>query len=183
MSDKTASKFLSYVLRHKPEEIGLTLDAGGWAMIDDLLARATVPLDRTALQRIVANSDKQRFAISPDGLRIRANQGHSFDVDLGLAPLPPPDLLYHGTATRNLDAIRAEGLNKRDRQHVHLSPDPETARSVGMRYGPPVVLTIAAGRMHGAGHVFFRSQNGVWLTEHVPPAFLGIHAGDGPPRA
>ena len=174
MTDKTVSKFLSYVLRHKPEEIGLSVDSGGWADIDALLARSTVDLDRETLERIVADSDKKRFSISPDGMRIRANQGHSFAVDLGLEPITPPDLLYHGTARRNLDAIRAEGLDKRGRLHVHLSPDQNTARAVGMRHGTPVVLTVAAGRMHDEGHAFFRSQNGVWLTDHVPAVHIHV---------
>lgn len=170
----SASKFLSLVLRHKPELIDLHLDEAGWADIDDLIrqARDHHALDRAIIERVVANNAKQRFAISDDGRRIRANQGHSIDVDLGLAPRTPPDLLYHGTATRFVAAIRREGLNKRGRQHVHLSADAVTATNVGARHGKPVVLTIHAGVMATAGHVFLRSANGVWLADAVPPAFI-----------
>ena len=171
-SDRDISKFLSYVLRHRPDEIGLTLDAGGWARVDDLIARAPLPFDRAELDRVVAGSDKQRFALSDDGARIRASQGHSFPVDLGLTPVTPPETLFHGTAKASLPAIRADGLLKRSRQHVHLSPDPDTATRVGQRHGTPVVLRVAAGEMARAGHTFYVSANGVWLNEHVPAVFL-----------
>ena len=124
------------------------------------------------VREVVASNDKQRFSLSPDGRRIRANQGHSIDVELGLEPVRPPETLFHGTARRNVARILAEGLARRRRHHVHLSPDPRTARRVGARHGPPVVLAVAAGRMATAGHAFFLSANGVWLTEHVPPDFL-----------
>lgn len=169
------SKFLSLVLRHQPQTIGLTLDAQGWVEVDTLLAAAQrhgVRIERATLERIVATSDKQRFALSADGRQIRANQGHSVAVDLGLAPLAPPDQLYHGTATHALDAIRREGLRKRSRQHVHLSPDPVTAEKVGRRHGRPVILVVRSGAMAADGLVFFRSANGVWLTDHVPPGYL-----------
>ena len=161
-SDETASKFLSWVLRHQPQAIGLQLDAQGWASIDDLLRRAqpTHPLTHAQLQRVVADSDKRRFAISGDGLRIRANQGHSQPVDLGLAPAPPPQL-YHGTATRFLDAIGRAGLLPGQRQHVHLSTSPDTALQVGQRYGQAVLLTVRARAMAEAGHAFYRADNGV----------------------
>lgn len=170
----SVSRFLSLVLRHRPELIDLQLDEAGWADIDDLIrqARDHHALDRAIIERVVADNAKQRFAISDDGGRIRASQGHSIDVDLGLAPVPPPDLLYHGTATRFVDAIRNEGLLKRDRRHVHLSADIATATNVGARHGKPVVLTIHAGRMAATGHAVFRSANGVWLTDAVPPAFI-----------
>lgn len=169
------SKFLSLVLRHRPQRIGLTLDEHGWADVDALIAKANeagVALDRDLLQRVVANNNKQRFAFSGDAARIRANQGHSIDVDLGLTPLTPPPLLYHGTAVHALPSIQAHGLQRRGRQHVHLSPDAATAVAVGRRHGQPVVLQIQAEAMAAAGHRFYRSANGVWLTEHVPVPYL-----------
>ncbi len=170
-----ASRFLSLVLRHEPQKIGLQLDAQGWAEIDDLLQRLGLhglPLDRASLDRLVQENDKRRFAISDDGLRIRASQGHSIAVDLGLAPLVPPPWLYHGTVPRFLQAIATEGLRPGQRQHVHLSLDRDTALQVGARRGTPVVLSIDAGRMHADGHVFHQSANGVWLTAHVPPKYI-----------
>lgn len=169
------SKFLSLVLRHKPEEIGLALDAQGWASIDELIEKARrhgVALTRELIAEIVATSDKQRFAIDASGVRIRANQGHSVDIDLGLEPREPPPVLFHGTAETSVAAIRAQGLNSKARQHVHLSPDEQTAVKVGSRHGRPVVLRIAAGHMQAAGHVFFLSTNGVWLTDSVPSQFI-----------
>lgn len=169
------SKFLSLVLRHQPQTIGLTLDEAGWAEVDELLERLSQhghPTDRAQLEALVAGSDKQRFAFSSDGQRIRANHGHSVPVELGYTPQPPPEQLFHGTATRHLEAIRAEGLQRGSRHHVHLSPDADTARRVGQRHGSPVVLTVLAGDMHRQGHAFFVSDNGVWLTESVPPQFL-----------
>lgn len=171
------SKFLSLVLRHDPAKIGLALDPQGWAEVDALLAAAHrhgVELDRAMLLRIVAENEKRRFALSEDGQRIRASQGHSIAVDLALEPIAPPELLYHGTATRFLEAIRRKGLHKRSRQHVHLSPDPATAVKVGQRHGAPVVLTVRAGAMATAGHLFYRSANGIWLTDDVPPSYLEI---------
>jgi putative RNA 2'-phosphotransferase len=173
------SKFLSLVLRHDPAKVGLTLDPAGWAEVDELLAamaRAGQPLDRETVARIVAESDKQRFALTPDGRRIRASQGHSVAVDLGLEPTVPPEVLYHGTASRFVDSIRGAGLHAASRTHVHLSADEETARRVGQRHGKPVVLHIAAGRMHGDGRPFFRSENGVWLTDAVPADYITFGA-------
>jgi putative RNA 2'-phosphotransferase len=169
------SKFLSLVLRHQPQTIGLTLDEAGWVEVDELLralGRHGHPTDRAQLEQVVAQSDKQRFALSPDGRRIRANQGHSVPVELGYTPQTPPERLYHGTAARNLPAIQAEGLVRGSRHHVHLSPDVDTAYRVGQRHGAPVVLPILAGDMHRQGYPFYQSDNGVWLTEHVPPQFL-----------
>lgn len=181
MSDPViaASKFLALVLRHRPEAIGLVLDDAGWADIDALIACAAPhhPLTRDLIERVVAGNDKQRYAISDDGRRIRARQGHSIDVDLGPPALTPPAVLYHGTATRFLDAILREGLTKRQRHHVHLSADVATATNVGARHGRPVVLRVDAAAMAAAGHVFHRSENGVWLTDAVPAAFLAIDAG------
>jgi putative RNA 2'-phosphotransferase len=171
------SKFLSLVLRHAPEKIGLALDSAGWVEVEALLAacrRHGRAMERTELEEIVATNEKKRFAFSEDGRRIRASQGHSVEVKLGYVAETPPAKLYHGTATRFLEAIRAEGLRKGERHHVHLSADEKTAHSVGTRHGKPVVLVVEAGEMLARGHSFFRSENGVWLTEHVPAEFLGF---------
>lgn len=172
-SDVKISKLLSYVLRHKPEAIDLTLDKQGWAKIDDLIKKSKkVKLSRDAVFRVVRNSDKQRFIISEDEDYIRANQGHSIKVDLGLIPTSPPDLLFHGTATRFLEAILSQGLQKMNRHHVHLSTDEETAEKVGSRHGKLQILVIDSLAMNKAGHVFYVSENGVWLTDHVPQEFI-----------
>ncbi|NEB82067.1 RNA 2'-phosphotransferase [Streptomyces sp. SID14478] len=167
------SKYLSKHLRHEPGRIGLTLDEAGWVEIDELLAAAAAHgfrISRAQLDRAVAENDKQRFSV--DGTRIRANQGHTVDVDLGLAPAEPPAYLYHGTVARFLDAIRAEGLRPMTRHDVHLSADRETATRVGSRRGRAVVLPVDAGAMHRDGHTFRVSANGVWLTPAVPPRYL-----------
>ncbi|XUM24798.1 RNA 2'-phosphotransferase [Bradyrhizobium oligotrophicum S58] len=169
------SKFLSLVLRHQPETIGLALDAQGWVAIDDLIARAAAAgtaFSRADLERVVATSDKKRFTVSEDGQRIRAAQGHSVAVELGLTPREPPAVLYHGTATRFIEAIMAQGLTPQSRQQVHLSLDEATALNVGRRHGKPIVLRVDAAAMHRAGLRFFVADNGVWLTDHVPPEFL-----------
>lgn len=171
------SKFLSLVLRHKPEEIGLQLDKHGWVRVDDLLRKlkkANRKLSRDELTQLVESNDKKRFTLSDDGQRIRAAQGHSVDVDLGLEPQRPPDELYHGTASANLDAIFSDGLNPGRRKQVHLSLDPDTAERVGQRHGKPVVLRVEAQRMFEDGFDFFRSDNGVWLTDKVPATYLGF---------
>ncbi|MEM7303872.1 MAG: RNA 2'-phosphotransferase [Pseudomonadota bacterium] len=168
-----ASKFLSLVLRHKPATIGLSLDEQGWIDVDELLAACEehdVELSRELLHEVVATNNKQRFVIR-DG-RIRASQGHSISIDLDLAPQVPPDCLYHGTASRFLDSIRAEGLVSKSRQHVHLSLDEATAVNVGKRHGAPVVLTIDAKAMHEDGCVFYVSENGVWLTARVATKYI-----------
>lgn len=169
------SKFLSFVLRHEPGAIGIELDRNGWVEIDRVVAQCVAhgkAVSRDLVEEVVATSAKQRFAISDDGRRIRASQGHSVPVELGYEPAEPPELLFHGTVRGSLSSIRAEGLLKQNRHHVHLSRDVATARTVGARRGKPVVLRIAAGRMHRDGHVFFQSANGVWLTERVPPAYI-----------
>ncbi len=171
------SKFLSFVLRHKPEAIGLTLNENGWANIDELISKANssgevTPLDRALIQEVVDTSDKQRFIISDDEQSIRANQGHSINIDLQLNPAIPPEFLYHGTATRFLDGILKEGLKPQQRQHVHLSTNIETATAVGQRYGKPVILKIKALLMHEQGFKFYLSENGVWLTGRVPIDFV-----------
>lgn len=169
------SKFLSLILRHKPESIGLRLDEQGWAEIETLLNcanRAGKRLTYEMLIEAVETNDKQRFAISGDGQRIRANQGHSVQVDLALVPLEPPEILYHGTAVRFLESILREGLVPGKRHHVHLSADIQTARKVGQRHGKPAVLEISAGKMYGAGILFYQSENGVWLTDNVAPEYF-----------
>ena len=169
------SKFLSFVLRHQPQSIGLVLDPHGWAEIDCLLAQSQAhgrKPSREIIETVVATNSKQRFAISEDGRFIRANQGHSTNVDLGYRPTLPPETLFHGTISSALASIRARGLQKMARHHVHLSADAETARAVGMRRGKPVLLRSSAVRMHDAGHVFFVSANGVWLTDRVPPEYI-----------
>jgi len=171
------SRRLSYVLRHAPTSVGLTIAPGGWVEVDALLAGLAahgLALTRTQLTEVVVASDKQRFAFDRDGERIRANQGHSVPVDLQLVPEQPPAVLFHGTVASAVDAIAREGLSRRGRHHVHLSPDAATARSVGGRRGRPVVLVVAAGEMWDDGLSFFRSANGVWLTGHVPPRYLTV---------
>lgn len=169
------SKFLSLVLRHRPQRIGLELDQQGWAKVSDVLHLMTVaghPLTRDRLREVVAQNDKQRFSLSEDGERIRARQGHSIDIDLALPVASPPEHLYHGTASRFVDSILQHGLVRGSRNHVHLSLDVETATRVGERHGKPVVLTVAASDMQRDGHVFYLTENGVWLTEHVPRKYL-----------
>ena len=169
------SRFLSLILRHEPEAAGLTLGEGGWVAVDDLLAalaRHGKPLSRLELDELVATNNKRRFAFNDDGTRIRASQGHSVEVDLGYEPVPPPELLFHGTVERFLASIRVQGLIRGQRHHVHLSADAETATRVGTRRGQPVVLIVAAAKMAMAGRQFYRSENGVWLTEHVPAEFI-----------
>ena len=169
------SKYLSLVLRHNPAAAGITLDAEGWVGVDDLLAGAARhghSFTRAELEEVVQTNEKQRFIFSPDGQRIRANQGHSVSVDLGLTPKTPPDVLYHGTVERFLSSIMEKGLDKRSRQHVHLSLDIVTATRVGSRRGEPVILKIAAANMHSDGFHFYCSANGVWLTNRVPPQYI-----------
>lgn len=173
------SRFISRVLRHAPQDAGLTLDAAGWVSVADLLRGMRAVghrLTREDLARLVEENDKRRFTLSPDGLRIRAAQGHSVPVDLGLVPAKPPETLFHGTAASALDAIFREGLVPGKRQSVHLSTDPETARAVGARHGKAVVLAVAAGLMWEAGHAFTMAENGVWLTDAVPPDRLSFAA-------
>ena len=178
------SKFLSLVLRHKPEKIGLTLDEAGWTAVDDLLQASrnhNFPITLAELQAVVAENDKARFSFSPDKSQIRANQGHSTAVNLGYAPAVPPEYLFHGTADRFWPAIQSEGLSKRSRHHVHLSLDMETARQVGARqvgrrHGRPLILRVDSGAMQRDGHLFYLSANGVWLTDAVPPQYLALVA-------
>lgn len=169
------SKFLSLILRHKPDTIGLKLDKQGWAVIDELIIKSIssgMALNRKELLHIIQTSEKKRFSVSDDGQRIRAAQGHSVSVELGLSTQEPPRLLYHGTAARFIDSILSQGLNPQSRQQVHLSADAATAHRVGQRHGKPIVLKIEAFRMHAGGFKFYLADNGVWLTDQVPPEFL-----------
>ena len=170
------SKYLSYVLRHAPESIGLTLDSEGWASIEQLIALAAQhgrQMTRHAIEAVVATNEKKRFALSPDGTRIRAVQGHSTpSVAIQFEEKVPPAVLYHGTATRFVPSILEQGLLPGTRQHVHLSDNLQTAVSVGQRHGRPVVLSVAAGELHAQGGKFYLSENNVWLAEHVPASYL-----------
>ena len=174
MSDTKTSRYISLILRHKPETIGLTLDEHGWADVSELIAgvNRTHPLDMQILERIVAEDEKRRYSFNEDKTLIRANQGHSIPVDVELEQVEPPEILYHGTATKYEESIDREGLIPKSRLYVHLSGDEETARKVGMRHGKPVIYRIKSGEMQRDGHVFYRSVNGVWLTVHVPREYL-----------
>lgn len=169
------SKRLSFVLRHDPGSVGLRLDPGGWVAVPDLLAalaRHGLPLTEGELRDVVRTGDKERFTLEDAHGRIRASYGHSVPVNLGLLPQRPPEVLFHGTASRFVAAILREGLQPRSRQMVHLSEDVETARAVGGRRGRPVILLVEAGRLADDGRAFFRSTGGVWLVDHVPPEYL-----------
>jgi putative RNA 2'-phosphotransferase len=171
------SKFLSLHLRHDPASLGLTLADGGWVKVDDLLpgaASSGFPFSRLDLEEVVRSSDKQRFAFDATGTLIRANQGHSVEVDLQLPVADPPAELFHGTAERTLALILRDGLLKMQRHHVHLSPDTATARKVGQRHGKPMILRIDAATMHADGYSFYLAANGVWLVDHVPPRYLRL---------
>lgn len=169
------SKYLSKHLRHQPERLGIVLGDGGWVEVEDLLAacrKNAFAISRAELDEVVAENDKQRFSFDESGRRIRANQGHSIGVDLGLQAVQPPESLYHGTVGNSLSSIQQSGLNKMSRDHVHLSVDLATASRVGARRGRPVILVVRALDMHAQGFEFFVSENGVWLTESVPPQFI-----------
>lgn len=169
------SRSISQVLRHDPGRVGLQLDPGGWVGVDELLKALAAhgnPLSRADLEEIVATSDKQRFGIAED--KIRANQGHSIEVDLGLVPKTPPPVLYHGTGAATAAVIQASGISKMSRQQVHLSADTGTATRVGARHGRPVIFGVRAADLHAAGGVFFESDNHVWLIEQVPPEYLWV---------
>lgn len=172
---KKMSKFLSLVLRHQPEKIGLTLDEQGWANTQELIEKINksgTKFDLATLKQVVENNNKKRFAFSENGAQIRASQGHSIKIDLGYTPTQPPEFLYHGTATRFLESIREQGINKGSRHHVHLSKDVPTAKSVGGRHGVPVILTIKAQAMFADDYKFFVSVNNVWLTESIPAKYI-----------
>jgi putative RNA 2'-phosphotransferase len=172
------SKFLSLVLRHSPETIHLNMDKNGWVTIQQLIDNANkhknMRLNKDIIKAVVETNDKQRFIISDDGKKIRANQGHSIAVDLGLESQMPPDILYHGTATRFLDSIMRNGLNPMSRQYVHLSRTEEIAINVGKRHGKPIVLYINAKGMYEGGYKFYLSENKVWLADVVPVKYITI---------
>ena len=174
---KTKSKWISKHLRHSPEKVGLTLETGGWVRVADLLEAARnhrMSLSRAQLEEVVKSNDKQRFSFDRTGTKIRANQGHSVEVDLQLQPQTPPDTLLHGTATKNRESILEQGLHPGRRHHVHLSRDMETAIRVGERHGKPLVFRVDALKMHADGFQFFCSENNVWLVEAVPPQYLSL---------
>ena len=168
MSNK--SRFLSLILRHKPEEIGISLDKNGWANVKELLQKAKMSMED--LEEIVETNNKKRFEFNDLGTKIRASQGHSIDVDLGDESKEPPEILYHGTATKNLDSIFKEGLKRMNRHAVHLSHDIETAKAVGMRHGKPIIIHVMAKKMYDKGFKFYLTKNNVWYTEEVPRHYL-----------
>ena len=180
--DVSLGRFISLILRHKPETIGIKLDGEGWADVDELIAginAAGHTIDRETLERIVRENNKKRYTLSSDGRRIRANQGHSIDVHVEMEQRTPPDKLYHGTAEKFLDSIKQNGIKRMSRQYVHLSPDVETAVTVGKRHGKPVVLVIDAAKMSADGYIFRLSANGVWQSEDIPWGYVAemIHIG------
>lgn len=178
---KNISKFLSLILRHKPQVIGLNLDEQGWASVEELLQKLAANkkgITMSELEWVVENNNKKRFSFNEDKTRIRANQGHSLKLDLGYEAVEPPEFLYHGTASRFIDSIKKTGLEKRNRHHVHLSQELDTAKSVGGRHGKPVILIVKSKEMHQAGHDFFVSKNGVWLTDRVPLGFIDFSEGN-----
>ena len=174
MSLQNTSKYISLILRHKPEVIGIALDEHGWANVDELIAGVskTHPMTMELLEEIVRTDEKQRYSFNEDHTLIRANQGHSIPVDVEFPEMVPPTLLYHGTGEKYVVSIDAQGLLPKSRLYVHLSPDVGTARKVGARHGRPVIYTVDAAAMHRDGHVFYRSVNGVWLTKSVPVKYL-----------
>lgn len=174
MSLTRTSRYISLILRHKPETIGITLDEHGWADVDELIAGVsrTHPLTMELLEEIVRTDEKQRYSFNGDKTLIRANQGHSIPVDVELPELEPPAILYHGTGQKYVPSIDRQGLLPKSRLYVHLSADEDTAAKVGRRHGLPVVYTVQAGKMSEDGYLFYRSVNGVWLTKEVPIEYL-----------
>lgn len=174
---KSTSKFLSYVLRHHPEEIGLKIDENGWALVEELVEKARKygkNIDEKLLKRVIKRGSKQRFIFSEDQQYIRATYGHSINVDLQLNPKTPPEVLFHGTAEKNLSSIIENGLNAQSRNFVHLSIAESDAYEVGSRHGTVVVLAIESGIMDNEGYIFYQSESepGIWLTNRIPPQFL-----------
>jgi putative RNA 2'-phosphotransferase len=179
------SKYLSKHLRHAPDRIGLKLAEGGWIRVDELLdacKKHNFPITPDELNEVVARNDKKRFSFDSTETQIRANQGHSVEIDLQLEPAIPPDVLYHGTGEGAVESILNTGLNKMSRHHVHLSKDINTARTVGKRHGRPVVFAVNAAAMHEAGYTFYCSENGVWLVDMVSPEYLAIASSQQPPQ-
>ena len=175
MDTRRISKYISYLLRHHPETINLQLDDYGWASIDELIGKTRdFRLTYSIINEVVSTNDKQRFSISEDGKKIRANQGHSIPIKLDLEPVIPPDLLFHGTATRFIDSINKMGLVKGQRHHVHLSENEKTAKAVGSRHGKVIILKLNAKQMYEDGFEFFKTVNNVWLVDNVPVKYLDI---------
>lgn len=174
MSLKDTSKFISLILRHKPETIGITLDEHGWANVDELIAGVakTYPIDMAILEQIVAEDEKQRYSFNEDKTLIRANQGHSIPVDVELEEKQPPEFLYHGTGEKYVSSINEQGLIPKSRLYVHLSSDEATALKVGLRHGKPFIYKVKSAEMYKDGYKFYRSVNGVWLTKSVPVKYL-----------
>jgi len=175
MKNRQFSKFLSLILRHKPEALGIILETDGWANVKEILDKMQQQgkqVNLRLLKQVVAEDNKQRYSFNDDRTKIRANQGHSVAVDLGFSPQTPPEYLYHGTAIRFVASIQKTGLESRSRQHVHLSDNISTAQNVGQRHGKPVILKIRAGELHEQGQSFFLSENGVWLTDRVEFGFI-----------
>lgn len=171
------SKLLSLVLRHKPETIGISLDENGWTDVEILIKRVNESgtfISKDVIRHVVGNNSKKRFAFNEDETMIRANQGHSVEIELGYEPVEPPVILFHGTPENAVKSILENGIQKRNRHHVHMSADVDTARNVGQRYGHPVVLQIAAQNMYADGFQFFRSENHVWLTNDVPAEYIKV---------
>lgn len=177
MKNRNISKFLSLILRHQPEILGIQISENGWASTQEIIEKMTqrgMSIDLATIRKVVSENDKQRFKLSEDNSRIRANQGHSIEVAMGFESLPPPMILYHGTARKNLESIMELGLLKAARQHVHLSANKATATKVGQRHGIPVVLIVLAEKMEEQGFEFYRSENGVWLTDFVAPEYIRL---------
>lgn len=174
---KNTSKLLSFVLRHQPGTIGIQLDEQGWVNVDELVKQVNAhgyKLDMELLNIVVETNSKKRFAFDEDRLKIRASQGHSVEVELGYEAQIPPEILYHGTGEKSVDAILQTGLDKKSRQHVHLSQDIDTAIQVGSRHGKPAIFEVQTGEMYKNGHIFYLSENKVWLTDIVPFQFLKL---------
>lgn len=178
MDLKKTSVFISLILRHKPDVIGISLDEHGWANVQELInginKTGKYSIDMPMLEEIVRNDNKQRYSFNEDTSKIRANQGHSINVDVELKKTVPPEVLHHGTGEKYVESINAEGLKPKSRLYVHLSKDVETAVTVGSRHGKSVVYTVASGEMHRQGYTFYLSENGVWLTKNVPVDFMKI---------
>ena len=178
MNLKKTSVFISLILRHKPDVIGISLNEHGWANVQELISginkTGKYSIDMTMLEEIVRTDNKQRYSFNEDRSKIRANQGHSINVDVELKETVPPEILYHGTGEKYVDSINAEGLKPKSRLYVHLSKDVETAVTVGSRHGKSVVYTVASGEMQRQGYTFYLSENGVWLTKNVPIDFMKI---------
>lgn len=169
------SKYLSYLLRHRPEAANLSMDKQGWVSVVEIMhamQQKDARFTYQTLEEVVRTNNKKRFAFNDDKTKIRAHQGHSINIDLALPECCPPDVLFHGTATHFLASIKKQGLKPQKRDHVHLSPDKETAYNVGIRHGQAVILLVDSQAMYVAGHKFYHTENNVWLTAHVPPEYI-----------